>query len=83
MVIYIPSQYTRAILINPLHAKLFRGNNVDMTQVVEILSQVRQELTYSTKSNVMGADALATQAASASTAIIFTLLNRINLVPAR
>ena len=44
--------------LNPLHAKVFRGNkntylhfmlffHVDMTQVVEILPQVRQELTYS------------------------------------
>ena len=44
---------------NPLHAKLFRENktytyifvsfqHIDMIQVVEILPQVRQELTYST-----------------------------------
>ena len=52
MVIY-PSR------LNPLRAKFFRGNiniylhllsllHIDMTQVVEILPQVRQEPTYST-----------------------------------
>ena len=46
-------------LINPLRAKLFRGNiniylqfmsflHIDATQVVEILPQIRQEPTYST-----------------------------------
>ena len=45
--------------IDPLRAKFFRGNkniyshftsfrHTEMTQVVEILPQVRQELTYST-----------------------------------
>ena len=45
--------------INPLHANFFRGNtniyshfisflHMDMTQVVEILPQVRQEPSYST-----------------------------------
>ena len=45
--------------INPLRAKFFRGNinkylhfvpslHIGMTQVVEILPQVRQEPTYST-----------------------------------
>ena len=45
--------------IDPLHAKFFRGNKniyfhfmsfliIYMTQVVEILPQLRQELTYST-----------------------------------
>ena len=45
--------------INPLYAKFFRGNiniylhfvsffYIDMTQVVEILPQVRKESTYST-----------------------------------
>ena len=45
--------------INPLRAKYFRGNiniylhfvsflHIDMTQVVEILPQIRQEPTYST-----------------------------------
>ena len=45
--------------LNPLHAKISRGNkniylhfmsflHIDMAQVVEILPQVRQELTYST-----------------------------------
>ena len=47
------------MLINPLRAKLFRGSiniylhfvsflHIDITQVVEILPQVRQEPTYST-----------------------------------
>ena len=46
-----------SIGINPLRAKFFRGNiniylhfvsflHIDMTQVVEILPQVRQEPTY-------------------------------------
>ena len=46
-------------LLNPLRAKFFRGNiyiylhfvsflHIDTTQVVEILSQIRQEPTYST-----------------------------------
>ena len=45
--------------INPLRAKFFRGNkniylhfvlflHIDTTQVVEILPQIRPELTYST-----------------------------------
>ena len=45
--------------LNPLHAKLFRGNiniylhfvsflHIDTTQVVEIFPQIRQEPTYST-----------------------------------
>ena len=47
--------------VNPLHARFFRGNKntyshfisffqIDMTQVVEIISQVSQEVTYSPKS---------------------------------
>ena len=46
-------------MFNPLRAKFFRGNinvylhfvpllHIDMTQVVEILPQIRQEPTYST-----------------------------------
>ena len=46
--------------LNPLHAKFFRGNiniylhfvsylHIDTTQVVEILLQIREEPTYSTK----------------------------------
>ena len=49
------------VVINPLHAKFFRGNkniylhfmsllHIDMTQVVEILPKVRQDLTYPTQS---------------------------------
>ena len=45
--------------LNPLRAKYFRGNikyiltsyiitHIDMTQVIEILPQVRQKLTYAT-----------------------------------
>ena len=48
-------------LLTPLRAKFLRGNknlclhfmsflNIDMTQVVETLPKVRQELTYSTQS---------------------------------
>ena len=48
-----------AFKFNPLRAKFFRGNiniylhfvsflHIDTTQVVEILPQIRQELTYST-----------------------------------
>ena len=47
------------IAINPLRAKFFRASiniylyfvsflHIDMTQVVEILPQIRQETTYST-----------------------------------
>ena len=46
---------------NPVRAKLFKGNrniylhfmsflHINMTQAVEIIPQVRQELTYSTQS---------------------------------
>ena len=52
------------------------------TKVVEILPQVRQELTYSTV-NIMGADVLAMQGASTSTTMIFTMLNRIESCPTR
>ena len=48
-----------SFFFNPLNAKFLRGNknlllhfvsflHIDMTQVVEILPEVRQELTYST-----------------------------------
>ena len=47
-----------------------------LTQVVEILPHVRQNL-----ANIMGADVLETQGAKASATVIFTMLNRINLVP--
>ena len=54
-----PGLLTFHLTINPLVAKFFRGNiNIylhfvsflhnDTTQVVEILPQIRQELTYST-----------------------------------
>ena len=81
-----------------LHAKFFRGNkniylhfmsflHIDMTQVVEILPQVRQELTYSTYSqyppilhtvNIMGADVLVMQGARALETMTLTMLNQIN-----
>ena len=56
---------------------------IDMTQATEIIPEVRQELAYSTIVNIMGVDVLATQGARASAAMIFTMLNRINSVPAR
>ena len=78
--------------VNPLHAKFFKGNkkiylhfmsffHIDMAQVVEILPQVWQELTYSTRAywfyivNIMGAYVLGTQGARASATMIFTMLN--------
>ena len=60
--------------------------HIGMAQVVEILSHVRQELTYVRilyLFNTMGANVLATQGAKASAAMIFTMLNRIHSVPAR
>ena len=78
--------------MNLNYTKLFRGEkkiylyfisflHVDMTQVVEILPQVRRTyLSYMV--NIMGADVLATQGARASATMIFTMLNRINSVPA-
>ena len=53
-----------------------------MTQEVEFLLQVRQELTYSI-ANFMGGDVVATKRAKASATMVFTMLNRINSVPAR
>ena len=58
-VITYPCHKTNADLAYPLRAKFFRGNqnmylrfmsflHIDMIQVVEILHQVWQELTYST-----------------------------------
>ena len=56
--------------------------HIDLTQVVEILPQVRQGgLTYPTV-DIMAADVLATQGARASATMIFTVLNQIDLVPA-
>ena len=77
---------------NPLRAKFFRGNkniylhfisflHIDKAQVVQIVSQVRQGLTLFYIVNIMGADVLLTQGARASSAMIFTMLNQINLVP--
>ena len=53
-----------------------------MTQVAEILPRVRQELYLFCIVNIMGADVLATQGARASASMIFTMLDRINSVPA-
>ena len=62
---YVTQSYPPRVIctarFNPLHAKFFRGNKniylhfmsfpyIDITQVVEILPQVRQVLTHSTQS---------------------------------
>ena len=52
-----------------------------MTQVVEILSHVRQDPFYIF--NIMAADGLATQWARASATMVFAKLNPINYVPTR
>ena len=78
--------------INALWAKFFRGNqnicllfryflHIDISHVVEILPQARQELTYFTV-NTMGADVLTTQGAKAPATMILTMKNQINLIPA-
>ena len=56
-----------------------------MMQVVEILLQVRQELTYQVFYivNIMGADVLATQGARASATMKLAVLTWNNFVPAR
>ena len=56
---------------------------IDMTQVDEILTQVRQELTYSTYSIWLDIadDDLATQWARASATMIFTIMNHIDRSP--
>ena len=56
---------------------------IGKTQATEIIPEVRQKLAYSTIVNIMGVDVLATQGARASAAMIFTMFNRINSVPAR
>ena len=50
--------------------------HIDTLQVVEILPHVRQIPTYIV--NIMAVDALPTQGARASTALIITMLGRIN-----
>ena len=55
-------------------------HHIDMTQVVEILPRVRQELTYSAL-NIMVADVLVTQGARASATMILSMLNWVNSVP--
>ena len=54
-----------------------------MTEVVAIVPQVRQKKFLFNIDNIMGADVLATQGARASPTMNYTLLNRINSVPAR
>ena len=79
--------------VDPLRAKFLIGKiniyshfmsflHTDFAQPVGIYSLMKQGLTYSTKVNIMGDDALATQGNGAS-ATILTMLNRINSVPAR
>ena len=57
--------------------------HIDMTQAVKFLPHVRQGLNYCTNFNIMAIDDLATQGDRASATMIFTMLNRINSVPAR
>ena len=52
-----------------------------MTQVVEILPHVRQELTYWVI--IMGANALVMQGARASATMVLTIWKQNNTVPAR
>ena len=54
--------------------------HINMTQVVEVLPRVRQELTYSAL-NIMVADVLVTQGARASATMILSMLNWVNSVP--
>ena len=53
--------------------------HTEMTQVVEILPQLRQDYLFYIV-NIMGADVLATQGARASATMILAMLNQINLV---
>ena len=55
---------------------------MDMTQVIEILPGVRQELNLFYIVNIMGADVLTMQGARASATMIFTMLNRVDSVAA-
>ena len=55
---------------------------MDMTRVVEILPQVRQELDYSAV-NITGAAVLATYGIRASDSMLLTMMNQINSIPAR
>ena len=56
--------------------------HIDMTQIVEILPQLRQGPTYSEIVSIMGGDVLATQGARPSATMILTWLNQDNSVPA-
>ena len=80
-------------ILNPLQAKFFLGNiklylhfislpHTDMTQVIEILPQVRQRTYPIYIVNIMSADALAMQGDRASATMISTMLYRNNSVPA-
>ena len=53
--------------------------HIDMTWVVPSSGKTKTYLFYIV--NIMGADALVTQAATASATMIFALLNRIDLSP--
>ena len=57
--------------------------HTDMTQVIEILPHVRQELNLFYIVNIMGADVLATQGARASATMLFAMWNWDNSVPTR
>ena len=55
--------------------------HIDMTQVIEILPQVRTYAFYLV--NIMAADVLVMQGAKASATMILTQVNRDNSVPTR
>ena len=58
--------------------------HIDMSQVVKVLPQLRQELAYIFYIvNIIDVDVLVMQGARASETMIFTLLNGINSVLAR
>ena len=56
--------------------------HIDMTQVIEILPQVKTRSYLIYIVNIMGADVLATQGARSSSTMIFTMLNQIKSAPA-
>ena len=57
---------------------------IDMSQAVEIIHHGRQAMAYLFYAvNIIAADDLTMQAVRASGIMIFTMLNRSNVVPAR
>ena len=77
---------------NPLHSKFVTENkniylhfmsflHIDITQIVGILPQVTQEVTFSALLISWLPDIPPTQGARALTTMIFTMLNRINTAP--